>query len=52
MEALWAASPIDGIGNKTHHEMIPEHMEMFYGDEPEAAGNNMDCSSNEKELYM
>ena len=51
-EALWLTSPIDGTRNDTHHENMPEHMEMFYGDGSEAGGDDMDYSYNSKDLHM
>lgn len=51
VEALWAEAP-DGSGrDDMHHEKVPEHMEMFYGDGQEQGGISVDDSTNSNHSY-
>ena len=51
MEALWAEAPNGSGRDDMHHEKIPEHMEMFYGDGQDQGGVSMDDSTNSNHSY-
>lgn len=53
MEALWAVSPTGGTRDDTnHHEKVPEHMQMFYGDGQELGGIPIEASANKNNTNL